>query len=140
MISLAFLGFGLVRIGVGAAMTGQAMGWWSVGGEMAEALADTQRFIGERSVNLAGFSPSTYLAYIAAMGVVLSAGAAARLFGRRWGLAMIALYLAMHAALFVNFWTINPKIAWLAGGIGLWLILWWLGRSSGTTPRTGRVA
>ena len=49
------------------------------------------------------------------MGVTISLGALGQLWRRPWGLALIGLYLLSHAALFVNFWTVNPKI-------GLWAL------------------
>ena len=115
LVCLIFLASGLIRIGVSALMIGEAEGWWSFGGEATEALADTQRFLAEREVNLVGFTALSYFAFIAFMGVTTSLGAIGQLWRKRWGMALIILYLASHAALFVNFWTVNPKI-------GLWAL------------------
>ena len=114
-LCLIFLVSGLVRIGVSILMIGQAQGWWLFDGEAVVALVDTQRFIAERGTNLAGFTPLSYFAFIAFMGVTISLGAIGQLWRKRWGMALIILYLASHAALFVNFWTVNPKI-------GLWAL------------------
>ncbi|WP_421993070.1 hypothetical protein [Qipengyuania sp.] len=125
LVALVFLASGLIRIGVSGLMIGEAAGWWSFGGEAAEALAGTRAFLAEAPMNLLGFSVPAYFAYIGAMGLVVSVGAVGALLRRRWGLTWLAAYTAMHGALFVNFWTINPKI-WLvalsAAAIG---VLWW---------------
>ena len=110
LVCLIFLASGLIRIGVSALMIGEAEGWWSFGGEATEALADTQRFLAEREVNLVGFTALSYFAFIAFMGVTVSIGAIGQLWRRQWGLVLIGVYLISHAALFVNFMTVNPKV------------------------------
>ncbi len=123
VLCCAFLLFGLIRIGVGTAMIGQELGWWAFGGEMAEALADTHRFVGERETNMLGFVPLSYFLFIVGMGLALAAGAILALWRRRLGYGLIALYLAMHGLLFLNFLTVNPKIAYLLVGTGLLVLL-----------------
>jgi phosphotransferase system glucose/maltose/N-acetylglucosamine-specific IIC component len=135
LICLCLLAFGLIRIGVGGAMIGQELAWWKLGGDIAGGLADTHRFIAARETNMAGFTPLSYFVYIVLMGVVLNLGAIGHLLRWRWGLALIALYLAMHAALFVNFLTVNPKLVYLGIGVALWLALWWEGRAARDTEK-----
>lgn len=122
LVVLVFFASGLIRIGVSGLMIGQAADWWNFGGEAVEALADTRAFIGSAEVNLVGFSVPAYFAYIGAMGLVVSIGAIGALLRRSWGVGWLAAYTAMHAALFVNFWTVNPKL-WLVllavAGIGV---------------------
>jgi uncharacterized membrane protein len=48
------------------------------------------------------------------MGLLLAAGAAGVFCYKRWGFVLLGLYLAMHAALFVNYQEINPKLFVLA--------------------------
>jgi hypothetical protein len=129
VICVLFLTSGLIRIGVGGIMIGQSAGWWALGGEVEEALADTERFIGERESNLVGFTPMSYFAFIIFMGLSISLGAIGQIWRRQWGLALIVLYLFSHAALFINFMTINPKVTLLALAISLTLVLWWANRT-----------
>ena len=125
VICFAFLASGLVRIGVGVLMIGQAAGWWAFGGEAAEALSDTQRFIAERDVNLVGFTPAAYFGFILFMGTTVSVGAVGQLWRKQWGLVLITIYLFSHAALFVNFMTVNPKLALLALAVVATMVLRW---------------
>ena len=127
-ICLLFLASGLIRIGAGGVMMGQEAGWWALGGEVAEALVDTRAFFAEVDVNMVGFTPFTYFAYIVLMGVSIALGALGQLARRRWGLALIGLYLASHAFLFANFMTVNPKVYFLIAGIVLTLVLVWANR------------
>ena len=78
LVALVFLASGLIRIGVSGLMIGEAAGWWSFGGEAAEALAGTRAFLAEAPMNLLGFSVPAYFAYIGAMGLVVSVGAVGR--------------------------------------------------------------
>ncbi len=128
-ICLAFLISGLVRIGVSLIMIGQTLGWWALGGEATEALADTQRFIAEHDANLVGFTPLSYFGFILFMGVTISLGAIGQLWRRSWGLALIILYLVSHAALFLNFMTVNPKIFYLELAIVATMVLVWANRA-----------
>ena len=114
VICLLFLASGVLRMGVSGIMIGQTVGWWELPGEAAEALADTQRFISEQRWNIVGFTPISYFAFIGWMGIAISLGAIGQLWQKRWGLALIVLYLISHGWLFINFGTVNPKIAWLA--------------------------
>ena len=125
VIALAFLASGLIRLGVSALMIGQAQGWWLFDGEAVEALAETQAFVANAKVNLIGFSVPAYFAYIGVMGLVVCAGAIGAILRRRWGLAWLAAYIAMHGALFVNFWTINPKIGFVLLAAAALAVLAW---------------
>lgn len=127
-ICCVFLVSGLIRIGVGGMMIGQAAGWWALDGEAAEALTDTRRFIGEQSSNIVGFTPISYFAFIIFMGVTISLGAIGQIRRRPWGLALIVVYLLSHGSLFVNFMTVNRKIAFLGLAALLTVILVWANR------------
>lgn len=129
VLCCVFLASGLIRIGVGGMMIGQAAGWWVMEGEAAESLAATQRFIGEQKSNIVGFTPISYFAFILFMGFTISLGAIGQIWRRKWGLILIGIYLLSHGALFVNFMTVNPKIALLGLAILLTVILVWANRS-----------
>ncbi len=124
-ICLLFLASGLIRVGVSLLMIGQAAGWWAFGGEATEALSATQRFIAEQDTNLVGFTPVAYFAYILFMGVTITLGAIGQLWRMQWGFVLITIYLVSHAALFVNFMTVNPKFALLALAIAAAIVLRW---------------
>ncbi len=109
-------------------MIGQSAGWWTLSGEAEEALVETERFIGERESNLIGFTPVSYFGFIIFMGLSISLGAIGQIRRRQWGLVLIVLYLFSHAALFVNFMTVNPKVVLLALAVLLTLVLWWANR------------
>jgi len=135
IICLFFLASGLIRIGVSLLMIGQASGWWSFGGEATEALADTRRFIADHPTNLAGFTPLSYFGFIMFMGVTISLGAIGQLWRRHWGLVLIGIYLLSHAALFVNFWTVNPKILLWGLSVVMAGVLVWANRPGQTDAR-----
>ena len=125
VICIAFLGFGLIRTGVGSAVLAQDLGAIQVDA-ITEPLIETTEFLAEASSKgFYKFSTRTYLMYIIAMGVVLVVGAIGALRRTSWGYGAITLYLGMHAALFINYQTINPKIAFLGLGIALLLALIW---------------
>ena len=59
------------------------------------------------------------------MGITISVGAIGQMWRKQWGLVLITVYLLSHAALFVNFMTINPKLALLALAIFATMVLRW---------------
>lgn len=128
LICLGFLVSGLIRIGVSGLMIGQAQSWWAFDGEATIALADTQRFIAERQANLVGFTPVSYFAFILFMGVTISLGAIGQLWRKQWGLILIIAYTISHAALFVNFQTVNPKVGFVGLAALLTMVLVWANR------------
>ena len=127
-ICCLFLASGLIRIGVGGIMIGQAADWWALDGEAAESLADVKHFINERKVNIVGFTPISYFAFIMFMGLTISLGAIGQIWRKQWGLALIGIYLLSHGALFVNFMTVNQKIALFGLASLLTVILMWANR------------
>ncbi len=130
VICLVFLASGLIRIFACGGMMGLEAGWWAPGGEFAEAMTDTQRFFGERKVNLVGFTPFTYFGYIIFMGVTISLGAIGQLWRKQWGLTLIAIYLLSHGALFINFMEINPKIFLWGLSVAVAAVLVWANRQA----------
>ncbi|WP_109356155.1 hypothetical protein [Sphingorhabdus sp. EL138] len=128
LICLLFLASGLIRIGVGGMMIGQAAGWWSFDGEAVEALAETRLFIAGQEANLVGFTPISYFAFILFMGVTISLGAIGQIWRKQWGLVLIGIYLLSHGALFVNFMTVNPKIFLWGLSVLMTAILVWANR------------
>ena len=126
VIGIAFLAYGLLRIGVGSAMLGYELGVFDIDalqgpieevGEFLDKKADKQLI----PVTVGG-----YVGYIALMGLTLSIGAIGSLTNKRFGLPFIATFLLMYAALFINFQTINPKIVHLAVASVLFLLLLWI--------------
>jgi hypothetical protein len=128
VICCVLLASGLIRIGVGGMMIGQAAGWWALEGEAAESLADTPRFISEKKSNIVGFTPISYFAFIMFMGLTISLGAIGQIWRKQWGLVLIGTYLLSHGSLFVNFMTVNPKIVFLGLATLLTVILVWANR------------
>ena len=128
VICCLLLASGLIRIGVSGLMIGQTAGWWTMEGEAAGSLADTQRFISEQKSNIVGFTPISYFGFILFMGLTISLGAIGQLWRKQWGLVLIGIYLISHGALFVNFMTVNPKLAYLGLAILLTVILVWANR------------
>jgi hypothetical protein len=131
LISIAFLAYGLIRLGVGSALLGQEIGLFDI-----EAFRGPVHDVGEflaRSSDeqLIPVSVAGYVSYIALMGVVLLTGALRSLMNRPFGLTFIGAFLVMYALLFVNFQTINPKAVHLAICAGLFGILLWLNGSPG---------
>ncbi|MCJ8191075.1 hypothetical protein [Sphingomicrobium aestuariivivum] len=122
-IALAFLLFGLVRLGVGALLTLQSMGMVETAW-LAEPVAEVTAFLERKNaVAIFAMSPTAYFLVIMAMGALLLAGAGRYLL-QRGGLGFLAAYLGIHGLLFVNFLEINPKL-WLWGAtIAGWLVLW----------------
>lgn len=130
---------GLIRLVVSAVVISQLNGWWQFGGEAAVAVADTQRFIGDSKINLAGFTPLSYFAFLMLMGAILSAGAIGQVWRKTWGLVLIGLYLCCHAFLFANFMTINPKAGLLGIAMVLALILAWANRTGQSTRESSSI-
>jgi len=113
IVALLF-GYGLIRIGVGGLLLAQSLDLIQVT-DLADAIAEVKRFTEARAnKEFVSFSVSGYSVYIMVMGLLLAAGAAGVFCYKRWGFILLGLYLAMHAALFVNYQEINPKLFTLA--------------------------
>jgi hypothetical protein len=125
-LTLVFLGYGLIRIGVGSFLLAQVSG-----------LIDFQAFQGP-IVDIGHFLSKSeqkqiipvsivgYLSYIVLMGVILSTGAFRTFRNKSFGLSFIAVFIMMYVMLFVNFQTINPKAIHLCLCIVLFGLLIWL--------------
>lgn len=115
LVILALLfGYGLIRIGVGCLLLAQSFDLVHVT-DFADAIAEVKRFTVERADReLVAFTVSGYFVYIMLMGLLLAAGAAGVFRYKLWGFVLLGIYLLMHAALFVNYQEINPKLFILA--------------------------
>ena len=132
LISLLFLGYGLIRLGVGGALLGQETGLIDFHA-FQEPIADIDGFLTKSSSKqIFPVSVAGYVSYIALMGVVLSIGAIGSLRGRPYGLKLIGTFLMMYALLFVNFQTINPKVVHLSVCVAMFCILIWTRKRSGS--------
>lgn len=126
LICVGFLGFGLVRLGAGSAALMQMAGWVEFA-EITEALVDVEKFMAEHAdQSFYAFGVADYFAYIAAMGLVLTIGTIGAMRYKLHGLKIMGVYLAMHAALFVNAMVLNPKVILLAVTATLVGVLVWL--------------
>ncbi len=125
-IALAFLGYGLIRLGVASALLGQELGWSDVEG-FRGPIVDIGAFLAKSEDKpIIPVSVAGYVGYIALMGVVLSVGAARALKNWTLGLPLIAAFLMMYVLLFVNFQTINPKAIHLGVCVVAFVVLLWL--------------
>lgn len=126
VIGIAFLAYGLLRIGVGSAMLGHELGIFDIDA-LQEPIEEVGEFLEEKAdKQLVPVTVGGYVGYIALMGLTLSIGAIGSLTNKRFGLPLIATFLLMYAALFINFQTINPKIVHLAVAAVLFLLLLWI--------------
>jgi hypothetical protein len=131
IISIAFLGYGLIRIGVGSALLGQEIGLLDFQA-FREPIDDIAGFLARsREKQIIPVSVVGYVSYIAQMGLVLSVGAIGSLKNKKQGLVLICVFLAMYSLLFVNFQTINPKAAHLAVCAVLFGVLLWVKGKNG---------
>lgn len=125
IIGLAFLGYGLLRLGVGSLLAGQELGFYHFE-FFDEPLADIKNFLVEKQFShLIPFSVLGYASYIAFMGALLTIGSINHLRKKNSGLIFLGAFLIAYALLFVNFMTINQKIWHLIVCSVLVLILLW---------------
>ena len=123
IICIIFLAFGLIRIGVGSALIGQEIGVLNIE-DLSAPVEEVKDFLEKRQdQQIIKLSALSYLGVIIFMGVSLALGAVGAIRHKGWGLALIGVYLLTHAGLFVNFQTINPKIAYLGIGVLLYAVL-----------------
>jgi len=114
LIALLLLGYGIIRIGVGGALLAQSFEIVS-SSDLAEATLKVKQFIDIRAdKQIIPFSLIGYFTYILAMGILLTTGAIGAIVRRKWGFIILWIYLANHAALFINYQEINPKLFVLA--------------------------
>ena len=126
VIGIAFLAYGLLRIGVGSAMLGHELGVFDIDA-LQEPIEEVGEFLDKKAdKQLIPVTVGGYVGYIALMGLTLSIGAIGSLTNKWFGLPFIATFLLMYAALFINFQTINPKIVHLAVASVLFLLLLWI--------------
>lgn len=123
IICIIFLAFGLIRIGVGSALIGQELGALHIAA-LSAPVEEVGDFIEKRQdQQIIKLNVLSYLGVIVFMGVCLSLGAIGAFRRTRWGLVLIGVYLLTHAGLFVNFQTVNPKIAYFGIGVLLYIVL-----------------
>lgn len=126
LIAILLLGYGIIRIGVGSALLAQTLQIVNIP-DLNEATLEVKQFIDIRAnKQIITFTLTGYFAYILAMGLFLSLGAAGTILRKIWGLVLLWIYLAGHAALFINFQEINPKLVGLALQVFLVLALAYL--------------
>lgn len=113
LITIILLGYGLMRMGVGGLLLAQTLGVIDFT-ELANAVSEVKVFVDARaSEQIFPFNVPAYFTYILAMGILLTTGAAGVIYYKRWGFVLLSIYLLMHAALFLNFQEINPKLVGL---------------------------
>ena len=123
LISIIFLGYGLIRIGVGGALLAQTLEVLNFS-DLAEAALEVKEFIDARAgEQIIPFTPIGYFTYILVMGLLLSIGAVGTIVRKRWGFILLWAYIGTHAALFINFQEINPKIIVLVLQVILLVVL-----------------
>ncbi len=126
LIIIVLLGYGIIRVGVGSALLAQSLEIINYV-ELAKASVEVSEFITTRAdQQLIPFSKIGYFAYILIMGILLSLGAIYTLLKKRIGFIILWIYIGLHAALFINFLEINPKIIVLFLQIVLLLVLRYL--------------
>ena len=126
LIAILLLGYGLIRIGVGGALLAQILEIINFS-DLTEATLEVKGFINIRaSEQIIPFTLTGYFTYILVMGILLTIGAVGTIARRRWGFILLWIYLAMHAALFINFQEINPKIIVFALQVILLFVLIYL--------------
>lgn len=126
LIAILLLGYGIIRIGVGTALLAQTLQIVNIS-ELNEAASEVKQFIDIRAKKqIITITPIIYFSYILVMGLFLALGAIGAINRKIWGFVLLWIYLAGHAALFINFQEINPKLIMLALQVFLLLALIYL--------------
>ncbi len=126
LIAILLLGYGIIRIGVGGALLAQTLKIVNFS-ELSEATLEVKQFIDIRAnKQIIPFTLTGYFAYILVMGILLTTGAIGAIVRRKWGFILLWIYLANHAALFINYQEINPKIFVLVLQVVLLFVLIYL--------------
>ena len=123
-VAILALIVGLIRIGGGVAMLGSELGWWDLAGPFKSGVDKVRSALpGLNEHAFVQMSTSQYLAVIVLLGTPLVMGAIQYLRGRRSGLFLLGVYVALHFLLFLNFSTLNIKILIPVAALGLWFVL-----------------
>ena len=110
LIAILLLGYGIIRIGVGGALLAQAFEIVNFP-DLADASLKVEEFMNIRvSKQIIPFTIVGYFTYILVMGLLLSVGAIGTMVRKSWGFTLLWIYIAFHAALFINYQEINPKL------------------------------
>lgn len=114
LVAVLLLGYGIIRIGVGGALLAQDLGIVNFP-DLIEATSDVREFFDARvDKQLIPFTLAGYFAYILVMGILLTTGAVGAIIRKKWGYVVLWIYIASHAALFINYQEVNPKLFVLA--------------------------
>jgi len=125
-ILLLLLAYGLIRIFVGGAMLAQIFEIVDFS-DLSEASLEVKQFMDTRiTKQIIPFTSTRYYTYIAVMGILLTSGAIGVITRKKWGFILLWIYNASHAALFINFQEINPKLFVLLLQVILLLVLMYL--------------
>ena len=126
LIAILLLGYGLIRIGVGGALLAQTLEIINFS-DLTEATLEVEQFINTlASEQIIPFTLTGYFSYILVMGLLLTIGAVGVITRKRLGYILLWTYLVLHAALFINFQEINPKLLVLALQVILLFLLIYL--------------
>jgi uncharacterized membrane protein YgdD (TMEM256/DUF423 family) len=131
LIATAFLVYGSFRVYGGVQAVAQLLGWadTDIGRSVVDALAPVFAGLSQRA--LVPLSMAAYLGWSAIMGIVLTAGSLLALFKNRVGYLLMATYFVLFGGMFINYLVFNAKVAHLAVGLVLFLIML---RLSGVSP------
>jgi hypothetical protein len=123
MIATAFLVYGGFRVFGAVPAVAQLLGWadTDIGRSVVEALTPAFPAMSQRAI--IPLSMASYLSWSALMGIVLTAGSLLALFKVRVGYLLMAAYFALFAVMFINYLVFNVRIAHLAAGFGLFLLM-----------------
>jgi hypothetical protein len=123
LIAIGFLVYGGFRIAGAVPAVAQLMGWGDtdIGRSIVEALAPVFPALSQRA--LIPLSMAAYLSWSGIMGIVLTTGSLLALFKRRSGYWLMASYFILFGVMFINYLVFNVKIAHLAAGFALFLIM-----------------
>lgn len=122
-IAIGFLIYGSFRIAGGVPAVAQLMGWGDtdIGRSVVDALAPAFPALTRRA--LIPLSMQAYLGWSTIMGIILTTGSLLALFKRRVGYWLMAAYFILFGVMFINYLVFNVKIAHLATGLVLFLIM-----------------
>lgn len=126
VLTVILLIYGMVRIGVGSALLAQLTGIVDFP-DLLVAIQDVGAFLTERQgKQIIPLTLHAYFAYIIGMGFLLATGAIGIIYKKLFGFILLSIYILFHAALFVNYQEVNPKLFVLGLQIILLIALFYI--------------